>query len=852
VTALALRGLAARKLRSALTATAILLGVAMIAGTYVLTDQIRNAFDDIQAQALEGIDVVVSPKEAFGSDFTQPQTIDEAVVDEVERIEGVDAAHGQVAASGRLVIDGEVVETAGAPSFVFGVSPDRFSPVSLLSGRQPRAPGELSVLQQTAERRDLDVGDRVGLATNHGVRRFDVVGIFAFGEAGSSLGGTSMVIIPPRQLAALYDLRGEVSSVEVIASPGTPPAELAQRIRAALPGSLTVQTAEQSAQEAADEVNDQIGAFLTPALLAFAGAALLVGAFIIFNTFSITVAQRTREFAVLRSLGATRRQVLGAMLAEALLLGAIASALGIALGVVFAWLLSIVFDALGFGIPRSGVVLAPRTVLISLSVGLVVTAASALAPALRATRVPPVAAMSGADAQPGARARRIRAVLTAVAALLGGVLLAQGLFGSGPAASRLAAVGGGVLLTFVAVALSARYVAKPLAAVIGLPLERLFRVPGQLARENAMRNPARTAITSAALMVGVGLVVFVSVFTAGIKSTFFGDLDALVKAEVFVVSDAFEPIPAETERKVAAVPGVSGVASLLYDEIKVDGKKSNALYDTMEALEPEALDATYSFEWIDGGDELIGSLSRNEALVEEQFAKAHDLETGDGYRVETPSGGRAWMTVLGTYRDPTILQGSVVTPETLRLISSAKDPYGLFVDVADSADPTRVQAGIERALADFPTANVQDRAEYKQSIEKQLNQIVYLLYALLAMSVVISLFGIANSLFLSIHERTREFGLLRAVGATTTQVRRVVRYESVITAVIGGLLGTAIGIFFAWVTTRALSEWDVGFSVQPRDLLLVALVAVLVGVVGAIGPARRGSRIDVMAAIRYE
>jgi putative ABC transport system permease protein len=210
------------------------------------------------------------------------------------------------------------------------------------------------------------------------------------------------------------------------------------------------------------------------------------------------------------------------------------------------------------------------------------------------------------------------------------------------------------------------------------------------------------------------------------------------------------------------------------------------------------------------------------------------------------------MTVLGIYRDPTILQGSVVTPETLRLISSAKDPYGLFVDVADSADPTRVQAGIERALADFPTANVQDRAEYKQSIEKQLNQIVYLLYALLAMSVVISLFGIANSLFLSIHERTREFGLLRAVGATTTQVRRVVRYESVITAVIGGLLGTAIGIFFAWVTTRALSEWDVGFSVQPRDLLLVALVAVLVGVVGAIGPARRGSRIDVMAAIRYE
>jgi putative ABC transport system permease protein len=380
----------------------------------------------------------------------------------------------------------------------------------------------------------------------------------------------------------------------------------------------------------------------------------------------------------------------------------------------------------------------------------------------------------------------------------------------------------------------------------------LFRVPGQLARENAMRTPARTAITSAALMVGVGLVVFVSVFTAGIKSTFFGNLDALVKAEVFVVSDAFEPIPAETERKVAAVPGVSGVASLLYDEIKVDGKKSNALYDTMEALEPEALDATYSFEWIDGGDELIGSLSRNEALVEEQFAKAHDLETGDGYRVETPSGGRAWMTVLGIYRDPTILQGSVVTPETLRLISSAKDPYGLFVDVADSADPTRVQAGIERALADFPTANVQDRAEYKQSIEKQLNQIVYLLYALLAMSVLISLFGIANSLFLSIHERTSELGVLRAIGTTGGQIRRMVRYESVITAVIGGVLGICLGVVFAWLLIESLSEFNLELSIPAGQLAAFLFLSVIVGVIGSIAPARRASRVDVLEAIEQE
>jgi len=852
MTALALRGLAARKLRSALTATAILLGVAMVAGTYVLTDQIRNAFDNIQSTAVEGLDVIITPKDAFQSDYAEQQTIDETLVKEVGRVDGVDAVHGQVAANGRLVVDGKAVKTAGAPSFVIGAAPKRFSPIDSVSGRQPRADGEIAVLQQTAEKQHLQIGDRVGLATREGVKRFRVVGIFAFGEGGSSLGGTSLVTIPPKQLQRLYEYEGKVSSIEVIASSGVSAEELVPRLRAVLPGSLKVQTAEQNAQETADQINDSIGGFLTPALLAFAGAALLVGAFIIFNTFSITVAQRTREFAVLRSLGATRRQVMGAMLIEALALGAIASVLGIAAGLGFAKLLSALFDVMGFGIPRSGLVLEPRTIAISLAVGLVVTGLAALAPALRATRVPPVAAMSDIAPEPSRAARRARAGLTALAALVSAVLLFQGLFGSGPATTRLAAIAGGALLAFVAVALSARYVAKPLASAIGLPIERLFRVPGHLARENAMRNPARTAITSAALMVGVGLVVFVAVFTAGVKSTFSGKIDELVKADVFVFSEAFDPIPAATTREVEGVPGVAHVASVLFDQIEVNGQKSNVTRDTMTAIEPDALKATYSFDWIDGNDGLVTKLGRNQALIEEQFAKAHHLEVGDGYRVVTPSNGKAWMHVSGIYRDPTILQGTLVTPETLHLISPAKDPFGLFVDVADSADPARVEAGIKKALAAFPTATVEDKTGYKKTIEEQLNQIVFLLYALLAMSIVISLFGIANSLFLSIHERTREFGLLRAVGATTDQVRRVVRYESVITAVIGGLLGIGIGIGFAWLTTRALDEWDVSFRVPPAQLGLIAVIAVIVGVVGAIAPARRGARIDVLSAIRYE
>jgi putative ABC transport system permease protein len=852
MTALALRGLAARKLRSALTATAILLGVAMVAGTYVLTDQIRTAFDDITANSLEGVDVVVAPKEAFGSAFTEPQTIDEEVVAEVERVDGVEAAHGQVGAMGRLVVDGKAVDTAGAPSFVLGAAPERFNPIDTVTGREPRADGEIAVLQQTADGQHLELGDRVGLATRDGVVRFRVVGTFSFGQGGSSLGGTSLVTIPEEQLQRLYHYEGQVSSIEVIAAPDVTAEALTDRLRGVLPGSLEVKTAEQSAEDTADEINSSIGSFLTPALLAFAGAALLVGAFIIFNTFSITVAQRTREFAVLRSLGATRSQVLRTMLIEALALGAIASVLGIAAGVAFAKLLSSLFDALGFGIPRSGVVLEPRTIAVSLGVGLAVTALATLAPALRATRVPPVAAMAAISPEPSRTARRLRAAGTGLVALLGALLLVQGLFGSGPASARLVSLAGGAVLVFVAVALSARYFAKPLAGAIGLPIERLFRVPGHIARENAMRNPARTAITSAALMVGVGLVVFVAVLTAGLKSTFSGQLDELAKAELIVFSESFEPIPAATAREVAAVPGVAKVGALRVDQVEVDGSASSATRDTLTAIAPDALLATYSFDWLEGEDGVVAGLGRNEALVEEQFAKAHDLAVGDGFRIVTPSGGRARMRVAGTYRDPTILTGALVTPESFDLVSTVKDPFGLFVDVSDSADLAAVKANVKHALAAFPTATVEDKGEYKQTIEDQLNQIVFLLYALLAMSIVISLFGIANSLFLSIHERTREFGLLRAVGATTDQVRRVVRYESVITSVIGGLLGIAIGMVFAWLTTRALSEWDVSYSIPAGQLAIVAVLAVAVGIVGAIIPARRGARVDVLSAIRYE
>jgi len=579
---------------------------------------------------------------------------------------------------------------------------------------------------------------------------------------------------------------------------------------------------------------------------------VLVGAFIIFNTFSITVAQRRREFALLRSLGATRRQVLGAVSLEALVLGLLASGAGIVAGLGFARLLGALFDAAGFGIPRSGVVLAPRTIVASLAVGIGVTLGAALGPAVRATRVPPVAAMHDVPPQPTRRALCWTGAASALIGLLGIALLVQGLFGSAPATSQLASMGGGAVLIFIAVALSARYLVRPLASAIGWPIARIFQTPGQLARENAMRNPGRTAATAAALMVGLGLVVFVAVFAAALKFSFSDQLDRLVRADVVITDQSFRPVARGVEARISAIPGVQASMPLYYDQIEVDGRRSNVTVDAADGVDPAKLHSVYAFEWVQGSDALVEQLEGDRALSEEQFAKRHGLDVGDRYRVRTPSGGRGSFTVLGIYRDPSMLQGTLVAIGALRRISTEKNPFAFFVAVADDADAATVQRRIEEALKAFPTADVRSSAEYKQLIEDQLNNIVYLLYALLAMSLAISLFGIANSLFLSIHERTREFGLLRALGATRSQIRRIVRYESVITSASGGVAGIAIGVLFAWLTTRSLDEWNLSFALPADQLVAVLVLAVLVGVAAAAAPARRGSRIDVLDAIHYQ
>jgi putative ABC transport system permease protein len=626
--------------------------------------------------------------------------------------------------------------------------------------------------------------------------------------------------------------------------------ELAARVRAVVPPDLTVLTGKQDAQESANDIANQLS-FLNYLLLAFGFVAVFVGAFIIFNTYSITVAQRTREFGMLRTIGASRRQVLLAVLGEALIVGAIATALGLLGGIGFAALLTWVFDLLGFGIPQTGTPVALRTVIWAIGVGLGVTVLAALTPAVRATRVPPIAALREGVSTSMQHRPWIRPVLAVIVFAASGVLLYYGVAGSGSLVLRLlVGVAGGAILFFLGVALVARYLVRPVVAVLGPIFSRLGGA-GKLALENTARNPGRTAVTAAALMIGVGLVVFVTILFGGLKESFAASVDRSVRGDLIIQAETFgSPLPREAVRAIEQVDGVELAAPLGVLPVQVNGSFTNVAI----GVDPQALEQVYRFKWTQGDDGLLGRLGTDGALVEKDIASSNGLQPGSAITVQTQEGKTARFRVLGVYDDPNLLNGIVVSNQALQPLF----PPGytginyIFVKDAPGADPAQVQQRVEEALKQFPVAKVQSNAQFKQDIESQVDQILAIFYALLAMSVIISLFGIVNTLVLSVYERTREIGMLRAIGTTRRQVRRMIRYESVIIAVLGGLLGVAVGIVFGYVMATALSDQGLTFVLPVGSIVVFMVVAIVAGVIAAILPARRAARLDVLEALQYE
>ena len=845
------RGILARKLRTALTSVAIVLGVAMVAGTFILTDQINNAFDDIFETGNSKIDAVVSRQTEFDSFEDPSPPMPASVVDTVAGVDGVALAEGQVNAQGQLVVGGEVVSSqGGAPAIVVSNVAPEINPSVALEGRLPENPGEVAVIQDVADREDLRVGqDDVALATAVGTRPVTLVGTFRYGEV-ESIGGATVVLVTLGDAQRWFGREDQVSNVFATAEPGISENDLANRIRSALPGDLLVETATENAQAQSDDIAGEISGFLTPALLAFAGVALFVGAFIIFNTFSITVAQRVREFGMIRTLGATRGQVMTSVVGEALVIGVIASVVGLLAGIGIAWGILRLFDAIGFGLPAAGIEVLPRTIVAALLVGVVVTVAAVVGPALRATRVPPIAAVQEGATLPAGRFSRFTPYLAGLVLVAGLALLVYGLTGGLGATEALQVLGFGALLVFLGVGGLARFIVRPLARFIGAPIEALAGTTGHLARANATRNTARTAATAAALMIGVGLVAFVAIFAAGLKESFTGAIDRTLQGDLILQTDTFTPFPAAAAGVVASTEGVAASQFMRFPEVRTEPGGSQFL----NTIEPSTAARVFDFDWQDdASDALFARLGTDGALIETNLADSTGLGTGDRFAVTTSRGERATFTVLGEYRDPVLFTGITVSSAAADGLDIPADPSVGVVLFEEGADGDAVKQQItERMEADFPTVQVQSNAEFKEEFEGQIDQLLALLYALLAISLIISLFGIVNALVLSIYERTREIGMLRAIGTTRRQMRAIVRYESIITAVIGGVLGIGIGILFAWVLARGLADQGIRFTLPVGTLIVFLILAIVAGVLAAVLPARRAAKLKPLDALHFE
>jgi putative ABC transport system permease protein len=855
---LVVRGLLTRKLRSVLTAVAIVLGVAMISGTFVLTDQISGAFDNIFQAANKGTDTVVKPSPSFGSEngngSDAPLFVPQSLLARVKQVQGVRAANGEVTESGFLVLNGKLVKpTGGAPPILASESPD-FRVSALISGRFPRlatatsALPDLAVDKGLADRKHLKVGEKVQIASSTGLHPARISGIIKF---PASTGGASIMSAPLATIQDWFGRAGQLSEIRVAADPGVTQEQLTQRVQAAV-GSprIEVKTGVQDATDSAGDINDAIDSFLTPALLAFGVIAVFVGAFIIFNTFSITVAQRLREFAMLRTLGASRRQVLRVVTLEALVIGVLSSLLGLAGGYLVAAGINAAFRAFGIGIPTTAPSLAVRTVVLALLVGVGVTLLASIGPARRATKIPPIAALREGAVLPRGRFARYTPVFAMVIGLVGVLLIVQGFSGSGSTSSRLLGMGIGALLVFVAVAMLARYVVSPVTRVLGWPLERIAGTTGRLARENAMRNPARTARTAAALMIGLGLIVFVAVFTQGLKDGFRSAVVGSLRGNVVTQSSTFLPMPAGVTKVIAKDKDMAVVSPLISDRARIPAGGTHSI----QSIDPATFGKVWDLPWTQGSDATYATLGRTGVVVDKDVAKSEHLHVGSSVRLETRVGKTGTYVVRGTYdANNSPFTGFLMTPAAFDEISTNRQPINVLGKTVPGSNPDAVVSRIQGTLdVSYPIAQIQTRDQYVNDQLDQLNPIIALLYALLAISVIISVFGIVNSLVLSIFERTREIGMLRAIGLSRRQTRRMVRYESVITSVIGGILGTVVGVFFGFVMSKGLENQGIQFSVPVGQLVIFLIVSALVGVLAAILPARRASRIKVLEALSYE
>ena len=904
----ALKTVFAHKLRLVLTAMSVILGVAFISGTFIFTDTIDRTFTDLFDDVFSGQDVIVQSKTEFDVGFAGPPPFDEAVLDTVRSVEGVSAAEGSV--GGFAVIydpAGEAIVPQGPPTLggSWTEDPRLAGNVQIRDGVRPVGAAEVSIDARTADDNGIVVGDVIKIQTPSEVGDYEVASIVSFGEQDNLAGATFAGFdLPTAQ--RLFGLEGQFSSITVVGDEGVSPDDLAGRISQVLPAEIEAVTGQSEADAQSEALSESLG-FLQTALLVFAAVAVFVAAFIIQNTFRIIVRQRQKELALMRAVGATGSQVVWMVVIEAILVGVFASIVGIIMGLIIATGLTGVLDALGFDLPTTTAPLAMRTIVVGLVVGIGVTVAAATLPAVRASRIPPVAALRDMDVS---LRMSDRARLIAGSALLGvGVaLILNGLFGDvldlGPL-NELTAVGVGALMVFLGVSILSSNIVKPAAtflgrrpvmlvitsvaalaliggglaligvgasvgagALAGLLIPALLllgvgalaaylawsvmrdRFTPSLATQNSVRKPRRTATTASALMIGLALVAFFFVLGDSIKASAGRAIDEGLRAD-YVLSvggfgGGFSPSLAAD---LKAQPEIAATTSLRFGFFDFEGTEEIVL-----GIEAATADETIFLDIQEGS---LEALAAGGVFVFEETAGDQGWAVGDIVPMGLATTGLQQVPIVGIYADSGVVQSNYLVglaffEENFKGFGTDTD-FVLAVKAAEGVPPETSRAVVDAAALDYPNVTVRDQAEYRQSQEDQINTLLVLFNALLILAVIIAVFGITNTLALSIFERTREIGLLRAVGTSRGQIVRTVSYESLMVAIIGTVLGIVIGLFFGVVVTAALrSQGITVLSIPGLQIVLLVVFGAIAGLFAAILPARRASRLNILDAIAYE
>ncbi|MEH0981713.1 ABC transporter permease [Micromonospora sp. CPCC 205556] len=844
-----LKSLLARKVRLILSGLAVVLGVMFVSGAFVLTDTLGRSFDAVFADAYEGIDVNVAGKpkvalsEAEGEQVAVP--IPAATLEKVRAVPGATEVTGVVATDGARLIgsNGKVVTSFGPPQLGenwLGES----DLVRLREGRGPQADDEIVVNASLAQAAKVKVGDRVGVLTLQPKKEFTLVGVFGYSGDRDSIGGVNEVAFTTGVAQQLMlGERDVFNSITVKTADGVTDERLRDDIARALGADYEVKTGEQLSAEASAGLKEGLS-FFNKVLLGFAAVALLVGTFLILNTFSIIVAQRTRELALMRAIGASGRQIIGSVVLEAVMVGLIASVLGLAAGIGVGALLAYLFGKLAGGLSLAGIGVPPAAVIGAFAVGLLITVVAALLPALRASRIPPIAAMQDV-ATPDRPLTKVT-VAGGIVTAIGGTLLFLGLSGNA-GGSTLAVILGGVLFAFIGVALLTPLISRPVVALLGSIFA--WSVPGKLGRLNSGRNPRRTAITAAALMVGIALVTGVTVILDSAKGSISALAEDRIKAELVIAGSQTGPRPPSFDptvlERAAAIPGVQLVDGEYGDMAVVNGDRTWVAASSNVA----------ALERIFGAKATAGDISRlgpEQMLLSSDTAKSRNLTVGSPVTVQLSRGAARTYTVSGIYESSQLTNPVVLPAQAVRDFAIPQPIQG-FVQLAPGARVADVQPKVETLLADSPEVSVADRAAFIKQQTSQLDTPLRMIQILLALAIVIAVLGIINTLALSVLERTRELGLLRAIGLRRAQTMRMITVEAVVISIFGALLGVVVGTGLGAAVVRALKDEGITDLVLPWGQMALFLgLAAVIGVIAAVLPAIRAARINVLGAIAHD